>query len=240
MGPRGSRRKARRSAPAHPFAGRNERKREEGAGGDARARAEQPLLDRIAHEEEAAEAERDAADPPPSECRASPRSRAGKSAGPAGLRRRREGSRAEVRADFPEEPRRGAALRWEEVRWLPAPRSRTASARAVLVPQERRPGPPRRRQAAPRRRQAAAPENELGSRPPGEHEAPDGADGKRQRDENEQDFHGFAPTAFSAMLGLFAACHKGGALALTSARRLPISARAPVRRRRRASRRRPR
>ena len=50
-------------APAHPFAGRNERKREEGAGGDARARAEQPLLDRIAHEEQAAEAERDAADP---------------------------------------------------------------------------------------------------------------------------------------------------------------------------------
>ncbi len=50
-------------AAARPFAGDDEREREQRAEDDAHAGAEPSLLDRIAHQEEAAEHERDAADP---------------------------------------------------------------------------------------------------------------------------------------------------------------------------------
>ena len=48
---------------AQPFAAANQRDGEQSAEGDPHARSDQPLLDRIAHEKEAAERERDAADP---------------------------------------------------------------------------------------------------------------------------------------------------------------------------------
>ena len=50
-------------AAAHPLAGRDQREREEGAGGNARAGSEEPLLDRVADEKHAAEGKGDAADP---------------------------------------------------------------------------------------------------------------------------------------------------------------------------------